>query len=343
MLLFDIQTGLLRAVTPFDTPVGWSESRDFMRWHPDGQRLITNEATNGIALLRLAHVVGRAVPDETRDSGVHAVWVGDRLFSDTGTLFEIQDGDALFPESGPVHFGALQWNARLGAVVGCVGDSIAAFDPGPQRFLYRVPGVVKFCGSEWSADGRWYAAVERGRAAARDCIRIYSGDDGLLRGTVPLSLPHFHRLAWGPDGMLAVHCYAENNIHRSTQHVDLIDKGVLVRTLELGAARISAQFSVPEAGGLAWSPRGDGLALLLAGQTVQLRETRTGTILSSFAAPTAAIPKGLPDFYPGHGQSGEHPGGLLWLSAMVLARIAPHFVSFWSIDGHKLGEQVVRV
>lgn len=342
VLLFDTQTGRVRSSTQFAHPVGWMENRDVMRWHPDGQRLITNESTNGITLLQLARVVGSAVPDETRDSGVHVVWVGDQLFADTGALFEIHDGDELFPANGTVQFNELEWNATIGAVVGRIGDGIAAFDPRHQRFLYRVPGIVKSRDSAWSADGRWYATVDRERAPTIDRIRVYSGDDGQLRGTVPLSLPHFQHLVWGPDGTLAVHCYAEARSQRTAEHVDIVDKGVLARTLDLASRRISATFSVPEAGGMAWSPTGDGLALLLDGQTVQIRETETGKILTSFSAPAPAIPKGLPDWYPGYDKSVDYPGGLTWLSTTGLARLAPHFVSFWSIDGHKLGEQVVR-
>src|SRR5690606_1642122 len=97
VLVFDAQAGSLRSATVFEDYVGWSEQSGLLRWHPDGRRLATNVTTNGIALLDRARIVGYAYPDETRDSGVRYVWVDEsRMFSDTGALFEIREGEGLF-------------------------------------------------------------------------------------------------------------------------------------------------------------------------------------------------------------------------------------------------------
>lgn len=85
VLLFDAETPRLRSSIHLDGYVGWSEDRDLLRWHPDGQRLATNAETNGITLLRRGRLVGRAIPDETRDHGVGYAWLGDHIFSDTGS------------------------------------------------------------------------------------------------------------------------------------------------------------------------------------------------------------------------------------------------------------------
>jgi hypothetical protein len=342
VLLFDAQTGRVRSATHFDDYVGWKEDPDLLRWHPDGQRLTANVGTNGIALLLRGRVVGKAAPDETRDSGVRHVWVGDQIFSDTGALFEIRDGDELFPSSGALHFGEMQWNAAIGAVVGSVEDGIAAFDPVRKQVLYRVPGLVKLKGNAWSADGRWYAALDRGRPPASDRVRVYSGDDGRLRGTFSPSLPRIQELFWGRDGTLAVECDASAR-DTTAHHVDIVHDATLQSTIDLGSRRIAASHSVPEAGGLAWSPTGDRLALLLDGQEVRILDRATGKVLESFSARAPAVPSGLPAYYPGYSvDRATYPGDLLWLGSRLLVRLAPHFISFWSVEGRKTGELIVR-
>lgn len=75
----------------------------------------------------------------------------------------------------------------------------------------------------------------------------------------------------------------------------------------------------------AWSPGGEHLALLLSGQEVQIRDATRANVLATFSAPSPL----------------DAPGELLWLSAQRMVRLSPHCVSFWSIDGKKLGELVV--
>ena len=60
----------------------------------------------------------------------------------------------------------------------------------------------------------------------------------------------------------------------------------------------------------------------LNGQAVQIRDATSGNVLATFpvSAPLDA------------------PGELLWPSAQRMVRLSPHFISFWSIDGKKLGE-----
>lgn len=340
VVLFDTQTGRVRSSTDMGQWAGWNENPNLMRWHPDGERLFTNVSTNGIALLHLGRLVGEALPDETRDNGVSAIWVGDQIFADTGALFIIPDGGHVIPGPGAMTFDRhLAWNAKIGAIVGRHDAELLAYDPFVQRVVYRVPCVERSTGSTLSADGQWFAHVIAGNRPQQ--VDIYSGDDGTLRGAVTVSLPNLQSLSWGPDGKLAIASYAEANGKRTAQHVDLVENGALVRTVDLGARRILVDEAVPEASGIAWSPSGDGIAFLLDRHDVQIHETRSGRALATFAARSAPVPTGLPDWYRGDG-SYDRPGGLLWVGTTTLVRLAPHFVSFWSVDGHELGQQVVR-
>lgn len=51
---------------------------------------------------------------------------------------------------------------------------------------------------------------------------------------------------------------------------------------------------------------------------------------------------GLPD-YDTNGYRPDYgfPGDLMWVSPQRLVRIAPHFVSVWSIDGQRIAQFVV--
>ena len=114
-------------------------------------------------------------------------------------------------------------------------------------------------------------------------------------------------------------------------------------TIDLGGRSIQASHSIADARGIAWSPNGDGVALLLDRQQVQVIDARTGKALSTFDAPAPAIPAGLPDYYYRNGHQPEFgsPGDLMWVHQQRLIRIAPHFVSVWSMDGTKVAEFVV--
>jgi hypothetical protein len=348
VLVFDAESGRLRSSTPFDTYVGWSDSANLLRWHPDGRRLATNFSTNGIALLRGAEVVGQAYPDETRDSGVRHVWVDDRMFTDTGALFEIRAGDSRFDfeDIGAPSFAEIEWNSTIGAVVGRVEQGIAAFDPIGRRVLYQaemrdLPASYRM---HWSGDGRWCARIHRATPPASDQIVIFSGDDGGQRWTVEPSAPRIDDAVWNRDGSLLVRSH-EHDLRTgpsSWSHLDVVRSGRIETTIDTVARAIQASHSIPESSGVAWSPAGDGIALLLDRQEIQLRDARTGAALSTFPAPAPAIPAGLPDHYRnGHRPDFGFPGDLMWVGPGRVVRLAPHFVAFWSIDGEKIAELVV--
>jgi hypothetical protein len=344
VLVFDAQAGSLRSSTEFEDYVGWSEQPGLLRWHPDGRRLATNVGTNGIALLDRARIVGTAWPDETRDSGVRYVWVDEtRMFSDTGALFEIREGDSRFDfeDIGSPSFAEIEWNAATGAVVGRVEHGIAAFDPVGRKLLYHhtledLPLAYRM---HWSGDGRWCARVHWGRSSASDEILIFDGDDGQRVRTLAPSLPHFDELRWGREGALLIRSHGPD---QKTTHLDIIRNGRIETTIELAPRLIQASHSVPEASGIAWSADGHGVALLLDGQEIRLLDASSGLALSTFSAPAPAIPDGLPDYYrDGYRPDYGFPGDLIWLGPQRLVRLAPHFVGFWSIDGQKIAEFVV--
>jgi hypothetical protein len=93
---------------------------------------------------------------------------------------------------------------------------------------------------------------------------------------------------------------------------------------------------------MAWSPDAHGLALLLDEQQVSIHDAHSGAPLFQFSAPAPEVPAGLPDYYTnGHRPSYGFPGDLMWAQRQRIVRIAPHFVSFWSLDGQKIAQFVV--
>lgn len=354
LMVFDAETGTLRSATAFEGYVGWSDDAKLLRWHPDGERLTTNVDTNGIALLRRAEIVGFAYPDETRDHGVRHVWVDDRIFTDTGALFEIQQGEARF-EFDPITslpLGEIEWNAAIAAVVGTTDKGIAAFDPIRATVAYetRFEAPPWRSGWDWSADGRWYARRRWGQPGGSDQIMIYRGDDGGHESTIAPTLTQIDASLWGPGGSLLVHCYSLGQPRAVA--LDVVRDGRIATRIDLGSRRIEASHGIPDATGMAWSPSGDGIALLLDGQEIGIFDAHTGRMLITFPAPAPAIPPGLPDWYggghrPAYGLSARVPGretssgDLLWVAPQRLVRIAKHFVGVWSIDGRKISELVV--
>jgi hypothetical protein len=150
-------------------------------------------------------------------------------------------------------------------------------------------------------------------------------------------------LVWGAGSALAVRAHVHHIGGPPTDvHVDLFAGGELRRTLDLGPRRVEASHAVAEASGLAWSPDGHGIALLLDGQEVAVYDAATGEVLSRFAAPAPTIPSGLPDYYTGgHRPEYGFPGDLVWVRGQRLVRVAPHFMSAWTLDGQKVAEVVV--
>ncbi|HVI03739.1 MAG TPA: hypothetical protein VM869_33835 [Enhygromyxa sp.] len=346
VMIFDAQTGALRSAAIHEGYVGWSDP-GLLRWHPDGRRIATNVDTNGIALLDGTTWVGFAYPDDTRDGGVGYVWIDERMYTDTANLFEIQPGDARF-EFETLDAPALQgieWNEQLGAVVGRVGTGVAAYDPLERIVVYQndlaeygARGTPRY-----SPDGRWCVRWQPAVHPAADALLFIDGDTGEVHGTRQPTSPRVDELVWGPNGALAVRSYVHHiGGPRSDVRIDLFFASERRQTLDLGARRVQASHDVPEASGMAWSPDANGLALLLDGQEVRVHDARSGAVLSSFIAPAPAIPDGLPDYYTNaHLPDFGRPGDLLWLEQHRLIRVAPHFVSVWTIDGQKVAEFVV--
>jgi len=347
VLVFDARAGTLLSSTSFEGYVGWSQSPGVLRWHPGGTRLATNVDTNGIAVLDRGRVVGHAFPDQTRDSGVRYVWVGDQIFTDTGALFEIHEGDYRFDfdATGAPFFDDLAWNAATGAAVGRVRTGLAAFDPLRKKLLYQVsPESLASHRQRWSSDGRWCALVSNRAPHGPDDVQIYNADDGRQQWTVQPSSPQIDGVHWAPDGSLLVlsHLYDPKARARTQKRLDVVRRGRVEATIALAAREIQANMSVPEASGIASSPTGDGFALLLDRQELQIFDARSGKALSTFHAPAPPIPAGLPSYYRDGNQAlFGFPGDLLWAAPQRLVRLAPHFVAFWSLDGNKVAEFVV--
>ncbi|MEB2311262.1 MAG: hypothetical protein OZ921_01720 [Sorangiineae bacterium] len=354
ILVFDAELGTIRTATQVigeGDSAGWSENKDLLRWHPDGRRLAANMGLNGIGLFENARFVGVAFPDETRDSGVGYVWVGDRIFADTGALFELHPGDRRFdlsPMIGAPAFEEIEWNAAIGAVVGRVGNGIAAFDPVRGKLVYQVPmgDLPASFGMDWSSDGR-SCARRHPIAPNVDEVVFFDGDDGRRIGSVTPSLPRTRTGVWAPDGSLFV-MHTEGGREprpgkRSESHVDLVRGGRLVRTLDLASRLPGRSHSIPETSALAPTPAGDAVAILLEDGEVRVHDAKSGALRAAFAASTPGIPAGLPDYYRGYPSVPQpvNRGGLLWVTPDRLVQVAPHFIAFFTPDGKKLAEFVV--
>ncbi|MEZ4444965.1 MAG: hypothetical protein R3B72_38185 [Polyangiaceae bacterium] len=349
VLVFDGDRRRLRTASTRHGYVGWGENRHLLRWHPDGDRLAVNVDTNGIGLLRRAQWVSASYPDQTRDSGVSYVWVGDQIFTDTGALFALDDGEDHFDDApiSPISLGKIELNAATGAVVGRTDDQgylrgIGAFDPNTRTVRYhnRLQDL-KAGHAAWATDGRGYAQIEFGPP---DMLHILDGDDGQARWSVRPSLPQVGWMWWGRDRLLAVH--SRNGRGPSARNVlDIVVGGRITKTIDLSPHQLRKPMgsSFEDMSQLAWSPDDKTLAVVLDDRKVRLFDVTQGTALTTFDAPAPAIPQGLPDHYrlDHHKRPREEPGGIIWLSNERLARCAPHFVSLWTTQGEKLGEWIV--
>lgn len=335
LLVFDAGKGLLRTTTVVDDElVGWLETRNAMRWSADGKRLTASVGTNGVALFERAALVGTALPDETRDSGVHHVFVhdanGDRLFTDNGAFFSIKKGDfGVVPERLAVPaFSEIEWNAKIASVVGATRKGFAAFEPAGRRVVYEqsLSGSIRV---HVAPDGRTIA-VRRLNGPAPDGLSFYSGDDGTALG--PERAPTWPTTAepvFSPDGSLFVlpvlGAYANGKY--GEQAVDLFRAGRFARTITLTPRKLESASGVPECFAVAASPDASLLALLLDGDEIQIRDATTGAVRASFVSRPP----------PSHDDKWREAGALIFVGSERIAHVGPHFVSFFGIDGKKSG------
>jgi len=130
--------------------------------------------------------------------------------------------------------------------------------------------------------------TERADAAQQ---RPTSADDGRQRWRLRPSSARLGRLEWGVDGAFAMSCYRHQIGGESLdRHVDIVRNGKIEQVVDLGDRSIQASHSVGDASGMAWSPSGDGLALLLDRQEVMLVDTRTGKKITAFTSPAPPRP-----------------------------------------------------
>ncbi|MEQ1504354.1 MAG: hypothetical protein ABMB14_19090 [Myxococcota bacterium] len=331
VLVFDTAAGTIHWVTELEGYVGWSDD-EVLRWHPDGERLVTNVDTNGLALLVNGELIGRAHPDETRDHGVRVVWVGDRLYADTRALFEIQPGDRFeFDELDAPRIGNMGWNAAIQAVVGQNENRIVAYDPVRERVVYDAPldaygdrGQVSF-----SPDRRW-AVREQSVSKAipgeryldvRDQLLFVNGDTGKVHGLRDPSSPVLHATRWGASGVLAV----VSKVHESGgpghgRRLEVFRDGERSWTSDLGEREIRRVSGPGGFTGMAWSPSGALLAVLLDRDEVRVLDRDSGAVRATFTAPG-------PDRAP-----------LAWTDETHLVRVRDTFVAAWTLDGRKVAE-----
>jgi WD40 repeat protein len=342
VLVFDLERGTLLSSTPVDEGAGWNENRALLRWHANGKVLTSNFRTNGIGLFDRATFVGAAYPDQGRDSGVEYVWIGDRVFTDTGDLFAIQPGERFeftSSQTAPRWFD-LEWNAELQAVVGPTEKGLAAYDPLKQKLVYEraLEGRDKLFSPNTSADGRRIAfGSDRTRDVPHEVL-VFDTKDGSLLHTLQPSGARIDAMVWGPDGRLAVSSTgARKRGEAAAQHLDVF-RGAQRVSLKLGGQRLVASNTVDEAESIAWSPDGRTLALLFADQELRLVASDTAKVIRSFPAVAAPISPALPPFYSKPERPQGH-GGVLWVGPHCV-RLAPHFVSVFSVEGKKLFEWV---
>ncbi len=348
VLLLDVQAGTLLSVVPTDPSVGGDGAG--LRWHRDGQRLAVTVGGNGIGVVEGQKWGGSAYPDESRDTPEEFVWVGDRIFTDSGALFAFVPGETLFklPLQDAPTLIDIGWNESLRAVVGEDRHDLVAYRPDTKRTLYRVQ--LEDYGSgpppDWAPGGQWGVRVVDG-PEGRGLVFV-DGNKGVVHGLRKTSSPQVSTWAWSPSGALAVSSYRHDPgtpqrpyAERIERRVDLYRSGEHVTTIELGARKIQASYSLAEAsGGMAWSPTSDGVALLLDGQDVRIHDT-SGATISEFAAPLPKLPPSFPDHFARASSTFAFTGGLLWGPHRRIVRIASHVVSVWSLSGEQIAEFVV--
>jgi WD40 repeat protein len=167
---------------------------------------------------------------------------------------------------------------------------------------------------------------------------VFDTKDGSLLHTLQPSGARIDAMVWGPDGRLAVSSTgARKRGEAAAQHLDVF-RGAQRVSLKLGGQRLVASNTVDEAESIAWSPDGRTLALLFADQELRLVASDTAKVIRSFPAVAAPISPALPPFYSKPERPQGH-GGVLWVGPHCV-RLAPHFVSVFSVEGKKLFEWV---
>lgn len=330
LIVLDFERRALHSVhVSNEGPFGWNEWDDnLLRWHASGEQLAVNRNTNGIALMDGDGMVGEVYPNDGRDSGVHFVWVDDELFADSGHLIRIRRGDYLtrgFVDIGaPRLAGDIEWNAKLGAVVGTLdvdgyATGIVAFNPHTRKVLYQKPladtGRITI-----SRDGQYFTAY---RKSPPEAVNLHRADTGEVLRTIAGA-----QVVVGAGSHMLV-----AGEHEGELIATVLEDGAVRTTLRLGARKLSREF-FGTAAGASWSPSGDRVALLFDGEQVEIYALPTGKRLAAFATPHPPLPQGLPEYaYPGRLGIKD---ALQWLDDTRIAHVAGHHVTVWSTSGMKL-------
>lgn len=339
VVVVDARSGALRSVAEHQGYVGWSGA-GLLQWHPDGERVVSNLDTNGIGLFGPSAWEASLFPDDGRDHGVRYVWVDDEhLYVDTGQLVSFVPGETRFdfPESDAPWLADMRWHAKLNAVVG-IADwaSFVAYDPRAGRTVLETRVVPEGKGHlSLSSDGSLGVQRVFATPPAPDQL-VFFRDDAEIMPAQTASSPRIDQIYWGRARNLAVTSYVHHIGGDPTDRVvDLFVDGVRTTSIALGKRR-PRNSGPEEAGAVAWSPDGTGVALLLDGVHVAVYDAKNGDELVRFDAPAPKVSEGTPDYV-----SREEHGGLIWVSADRLVRVGSHFVTVWSITGEKIQEYVV--
>ncbi len=243
VVLIDLETARLRSVFPYPEFVGWP-GRELLHWHPSGERLVTNVGTNAIGIVEPEGFIATALPDDGRDHGVRSVWVGDELFTDTGSLIDVKPLDQWLPERprGAPWMYPMTWNDELESVVGRAKDAVVVFDPVAKKVVHRKPAGERGNGPSFSRDGAWF--VEQKTLSPKPIeIAVFEVRPPWRAWIVaPTGMNVRADPAWGPDGRLVIYnTDYELDFERrkllDTPYIrprfDFVERGEIVRTVPL--------------------------------------------------------------------------------------------------------------
>jgi len=168
-----------------------------------------------------------------------------------------------------------------------------------------------------------------------DALVFVDGDTGRTAGRSVPHRPQLRDLRWGPGGGLLTTSYrhviggppAENTL-------ELFRDGQSAWVHPLGAQQVRGSPDVVDATGLAWSPDGQGVLVLLDTQEVQLFDARDGTPGVRFHAPAKPPPDGVPSWYR---RDRVLPGGVLWPTSDRIVRLSQHDLTVHDVSGAVIG------